>query len=85
MDIAKISNESIELLSLITGKKLTKKDVTPSVLFLANLVIILIGVIYADGKVVEEEKARLKITIYKFISPKSYVLELTKSIIYDIN
>ena len=63
MDIAKISNESIELLSLITGKKLTKKDVTPSVLFLANLVIILIGVIYADGKVVEEEKARLKITI----------------------
>ena len=78
MDIAKISNESIELLSLITGKKLTKKDVTPSVLFLANLVIILIGVIYADGKVVEEEKARLKITIYKFISPKSYVLELTK-------
>ena len=58
MDIAKISNESIELLSLITGKKLTKKDVTPSVLFLANLVIILIGVIYADGKVVEEEKQK---------------------------
>ena len=58
MDIAKISNESIELLSLITGKKLTKKDVTPSVLFLANLIIILIGVIYADGKVVEEEKQK---------------------------
>ena len=85
MDIAKISNESIELLSLITGKKLTKKDVTPSVLFLANLIIILIGVIYADGKVVEEEKARLKITIYKFISPKSYILELTKSIIYEVS
>ena len=61
MDIAKISNESIELLSLITGKKLTKKDVTPSVLFLANLVIILIGVIYADGKVVEEEKEPLSV------------------------
>ena len=85
MDIAKISTESVELLSLITGKKLTKKDITPPVLFLANLVIILIGVIYADGKVVEEEKARLKITIHKFIPPKGNVLELTKLMIHGVS
>ena len=85
MDIAKISTESVELLSLITGKKLTKKDITPPVLFLANLVIILIGVIYADGKVVEEEKARLKITIHKFIPPKGNVLQLTKLMIHGVS
>ncbi|MEM1172999.1 MAG: dynamin family protein [Cyanobacteria bacterium P01_H01_bin.35] len=85
MDIAKISTESVELLSLITGKNLTKKDITPPVLFLANLVTILIGVIYADGKVVEEEKARLKITIHKFIPPKGNVLELTKLMIHGVS
>ncbi|NEQ36008.1 MAG: dynamin family protein [Okeania sp. SIO3I5] len=85
MDITKLSNESVELLSLITGKKLTKKDITPPVLFLANLVIILIGVIYADGKVLEEEKARLKITIHKFIPPKGNVLELTKLMIHGVS
>ncbi|MGK7918641.1 MAG: dynamin family protein [Trichodesmium sp.] len=85
MDITKISTESVELLSLITGKKLSKKDITPPVLFLANLVIILIGVIYADGKVVEEEKARLKITIHKFIPPQGNVLELTKLMIHGVS
>ncbi len=85
MDIAKVSAESVELLSLITGKKLSKKDITPPVLFLANLVIILIGVIYADGKVVEEEKARLKITLHKFIPPKGNVLELTKLMIHGVS
>jgi hypothetical protein len=54
MDTAKISPELIELLSLITGKKLSSKDITPPVLFMANLVLILIGVIYADGTVAEE-------------------------------
>ncbi len=58
MNTAKISPELMELLSLITGKKLTKKDITPPVLFMANLVVILIGVIYADGKVAEEEKSQ---------------------------
>ena len=84
MDTAKISPELIELLSLITGKKLTPKDITPPVLFMANLVVILIGVIYADGKVAEAEKARLKITINKFIPPKGNVRELTKLIIKGV-
>lgn len=84
MDIVKISNELIELFFFIIGKKLIKKDVMLLVLFLVNLVIILIGVIYVDGKVVEEEKVRLKIIIYKFIFFKSYVLELIKLIIYEV-
>ena len=85
MDIAKISTKSVELISLITGKKLIQKDITPPVLFLANLVIILIGVIYADGKVAEAERARLKITLNKFIPSKGNILELTRLMIQGVS
>ena len=85
MDTAKISNESIKLLSIITGNNLSKRDINPPVLFLANLVIILIGVIYADGKVAEEERARLKITLHKFIPSKGNILELTKLMIQGVS
>ncbi|MDY7006802.1 MAG: dynamin family protein [Cyanobacteriota bacterium] len=85
MDTAKINAESVKLLSIITGNKLSKKDIDPPVLFLANLVIILIGVIYADGKVAEEERARLKITLHKFIPPKGNILELTKLMIKGVS
>ncbi|WP_094670924.1 dynamin family protein [Hydrocoleum sp. CS-953] len=85
MDTKKISPELIELLSLITSKKLTKKDITPPVLFMANLVVILIGVIYADGRVAEEERARLKITINKFIPPQGNVRELTKLMLKEVS
>ncbi|GGA22379.1 dynamin family protein [Okeania sp. KiyG1] len=85
MDTAKINTESVKLLSVITGNKLSKKDINPPVLFLANLVIILIGVIYADGKVAEEERARLKITLHKFIPPKGNILELTKLMIQGVS
>jgi len=84
MNSGKISAELVELLSLITGKKLTKKDVKPPVLFMANLVVILIGVIYADGKVAAEEKARLKTTLDKFNSPKGNVKELTQLMIKGV-
>ncbi|MGB3510795.1 MAG: dynamin family protein [Microcoleaceae cyanobacterium] len=84
MDTTKIQPDSIELLSLITEKRLTKQDITPPVLFLANLVIILIGVIYADGKVATEEKARLKITLNKFIPTQGNVLELTRLMISGV-
>lgn len=77
MDTSLINSQSVELLSRITGQKLHRRDLTPPVIFLANLVTVLMGVILADGTVAEEEKQRLLKTLYKFSTPESSVRRLT--------
>ncbi len=79
-----VSNEVLDLLSRITGQKLNHRDVTPPVIFLANLVTILLGVIFVDGKVAQEEKQRLLETLYKFSTPESDVRRLTHLMIKSI-
>jgi uncharacterized tellurite resistance protein B-like protein len=64
--------------------KLTKEDVTPSVIFLAALVTLLLGVIYADSLVTEEEKQRLQKTLNKFIPAQGGVRELTKLMVKGV-
>ncbi|WP_292779716.1 hypothetical protein [Nostoc sp. NMS9] len=56
MDTSLVSSQAVELLSQITGQKLTLKNLTPPVIFLANLVTVLLGVIFVDGTVAESEK-----------------------------
>ena len=84
MDISLIGAQAVELLSRITGSKLSKKDITPPVLFLVNLVIILVGVIYIDGVVSEQEKQRLRATLNEFVLPEGSVPNLTKLIIRGV-
>lgn len=56
MDTSRVTSETVDLLSRITGQKLSQRDITPQVLFLAGLVTVLMGVIFVDGTVSEEEK-----------------------------
>lgn len=79
-----VSNEVLDLLSRITGQKLNQRDVTPPVIFLASLVTVLLGVIFVDGTVAQEEKQRLLETLYKFSIPKSDVRRLTHLMIKGI-
>ncbi|MEQ9237180.1 TerB family tellurite resistance protein [Coleofasciculus sp. E2-BRE-01] len=60
MDTALVSPEAVALLSRITGQKLSQRQLTPPVIFLAALVTVLLGVMFADGTVTDEEKQQLQ-------------------------
>ncbi|WP_375512687.1 dynamin family protein [uncultured Nostoc sp.] len=84
MDTSLVSSQTVELLSQITGQKLTQKNLTPPVIFLANLVTVLLGVIFVDGTVAESEKQRLLTTLYRFSIPESHVRKLTHLMIKGV-
>ncbi|MBE9225554.1 dynamin family protein [Phormidium sp. LEGE 05292] len=84
MDTKLVDSQAVDLLSNITGQKLSQEDVTPSVIFLAALVALLLGVIYADSQVTEEEKQRLQKTLNKFIPAQGGVRELTKLMVKGV-
>lgn len=73
MDTSLIGTEAADLLSRITGQKLSQRDLTPPVIFLSSLVTVLLGVIFADSQVTSEEKQRLQATLNKFIPSSSNV------------
>ncbi|MBN3962987.1 dynamin family protein [Nostoc sp. NMS8] len=84
MDTSLVNSQTVELLSQITGQKLTPKNLTPPVIFLANLVTVLLGVIFVDGTVAESEKQRLLTTLYRFSNPESDVRKLTHLMIKGV-
>ncbi|MEM7714191.1 MAG: dynamin family protein [Cyanobacteria bacterium P01_A01_bin.68] len=84
MDTSLVNQEAVDLLSHLTGKNLSQRDVTPPVIFLASLVTVLLGVIFVDGKVAEEEKKRLLTTLYRFSTSESDVRKLTHLIMKGV-
>ncbi|WP_292833367.1 hypothetical protein [Nostoc sp. JL33] len=84
MNTSLVSSKTVELLSQITGQKLTPKNLTLPVIFLANLVTVLLGVIFVDGTVAESEKQRLLTTLYRFSIPESDVRKLTHLMIKGV-
>ncbi|MBD1893283.1 dynamin family protein [Coleofasciculus sp. FACHB-129] len=84
MDISLVSSEAVDLLSRITGQKLSQEDLTPPVIFLANLVTLLLGVIYADGTVTDDEKQRLLTTLNRFIPTEGGVRRLAHLMIKGV-
>lgn len=84
MDTSLVSSQTVELLSQITGQKLTPKNLTPPVIFLANLVTVLLGVIFVDGTVAESEKQRLLTTLYQFSNAETDVRKLTHLMIKGV-
>jgi len=58
-----ISSQAVKLLSKLTSQELTVHDITPQVVFMADLIALLKGVIYADGKVSEDAVAQFKSTL----------------------
>jgi uncharacterized tellurite resistance protein B-like protein/GTPase SAR1 family protein len=78
MDTALVGSETVELLSRITGQKLSQRDLTPTVIFLTALLTVLLGVMLADGTITDEEKQRWQKTINQFIPPEGNVRQLTQ-------
>ncbi|AFY50262.1 hypothetical protein Nos7524_4510 [Nostoc sp. PCC 7524] len=84
MDTSLIGNQVINFLSTITGQKLSQRDVKPPVIFVANLIAVLLGVMFADGIVTEKEKQRLLAILYRFSTPESDIRQLTHLLIKGI-
>jgi uncharacterized tellurite resistance protein B-like protein/tRNA U34 5-carboxymethylaminomethyl modifying GTPase MnmE/TrmE len=78
MNTELISSEAVDLLSRITGQKLSQRDITPPVIFLAALITVLLGVMFVDGTVTDEEKQSWQNTINRFIPPESNVRQLAQ-------
>ncbi|MEK0189054.1 TerB family tellurite resistance protein, partial [Microcoleus anatoxicus] len=75
-DTSLISLQTVELVSLLTGQRLRKEDITPPVLFLAGLVTVLLGVIHADGTVDAEEIQHLRTTLTELIPANNSLRQL---------
>jgi len=73
-----VSPKTVELLSRITGEKLEAKDVTLPVIFLAALISVLLGVMFADAKVTTEEKQRWQKTLNHFIPAEGNIRQLAQ-------
>ncbi len=84
MDTALVGSEAVDLLSRITGHRLSQSNLTPPVIFLAALVTVLVGVMFADDTVAEEEKQNLLTTLYRFSPPESDVRRLTHLMIKGV-
>jgi uncharacterized tellurite resistance protein B-like protein/GTPase SAR1 family protein len=78
MNTTLVGSEAVDLLSRITGQKLSQRDLTPPVLFMTDLVIVLLGVMLVDGTVTDEEKQRWQKTVNRFIPPQGNGRQLTQ-------
>ena len=81
---ALVESEAVELLSRITGKKLSQPELTPPVIFLAALVTVLLGVILLDGTATTEEKQRLHIILNRFVTLDADMCQLTNLMIRGV-
>ncbi|OZH51885.1 hypothetical protein AFK68_28005 [Hydrocoleum sp. CS-953] len=63
MNTPQINSNTVELLSRLGGKKLSPENISFSVVFLASLVTVLLGIMFADGTVTDEEEKIWETTI----------------------
>ncbi|MFB2877016.1 dynamin family protein [Aerosakkonemataceae cyanobacterium BLCC-F46] len=76
MNKSLITPQTVELVSRLTGQKLSKEDMSPPVVFLVALVTVLLGVIYADGTVSAEETQRMRTTLAELIPANNSLRQL---------
>jgi uncharacterized tellurite resistance protein B-like protein len=84
MDTTLISSEAVELLSRITGKTLTQQAVSPSLVFQAALVSVLLGVILADKTVTDQEKQKLQVLLNQLASPGTDTRQLLQTLLKGV-
>jgi len=84
MNTAVVGSEAVNLLSRITAQKLSQRDLTPPVTFLAALITVLLGAVFADGKVTDEKKQRLQATLDRLNFQEAGVRQLAKLILRGI-
>ena len=73
-----ITPKAVELLSRIIGERLDTQNVTSPLPFLTALITILLGVMFADQAVTEEEKQRWQKTLNRFIPAEGNLRQLAK-------
>lgn len=78
MNTAEISSDIVEVLSRVTGQKLTQRDITPTLLFAVNLMTILFGVMLADEEVSPEEQQHFQQTLNQFIPLQGNMRQLVQ-------
>lgn len=79
-----VQQELADLLSQITQQDIEAGKISHRLIFVTALVTLLVGVMYADNEVTEEEKQRIKSSISHFILPNSSIGKLVKSIFSGI-
>ncbi|ELS30367.1 MULTISPECIES: dynamin family protein [Pseudanabaena] len=79
-----IGSQAIKLLSKLTGQDLTVHDITPQVVFMADLIALLKGVIHADAKVSEDEVAQFKATLGKLKLTSKQTVEVAKLLLSGV-
>jgi uncharacterized tellurite resistance protein B-like protein len=85
MNLSLIDEEISQLLSKITGQKLQSQDISPLTLFMAALMTVLLGVIFADTKVDAEEEQRLQKILDGFLPLDDELRQLTQLMIGGID
>jgi len=78
MNTELIGVQAVKLLSKLTNQDLTVHDITPQVMFIADLIAMLKGVIYADGKVSEDEVSQFKTILSKLHLTSKKTSEISK-------
>jgi GTPase Era involved in 16S rRNA processing/uncharacterized tellurite resistance protein B-like protein len=84
MNTQLIGSQAVKLLSKLTGQDLTVNDITPQVVFMADLIALLKGVIYADAKVSEDEIAQFKATLGRIGLTNKQTVEIAKLLLSGI-
>jgi len=84
MDVSLVKPEAVTLLSHVTGRDLNQQDLSPTLLFLAALVTVLLGVIVIDRRIDAAEQHRLQVLLESFVTPDPSLYALTQEMIKGI-
>lgn len=84
MNTQLIGSEAVKLLSKLTGQDLTVHDITPQVVFMADLIALLKGVINADAKVSKDEVVHFKATLGKLHLSGKQTVEMAKLLLSGV-
>ncbi|MEG3863274.1 dynamin family protein [Microcoleus sp. herbarium12] len=84
MDTSLISSQTVEVVSRLAGEKIRKEDINPPILFLAALITVLLGVIYADGTFGTQEKQQLATTLRELIPANNSLQKLALPMVKSV-
>ena len=75
---------SAEILTQITGQTVLDRHLTPQVMFLTAMTAVLVGVVYADGEVANQEKLDFQRVLKQFASPDSSLGKMISLMLKDV-
>lgn len=81
MQSAKVRFDTVAILSRMTGQELSPQNLCPLVIFIAALILVLMGVMVIDKTVAKVELQRLHKTLNLFLPSKGNVRQLTRDLL----